>query len=144
MADFIPRGRYHVLSEARPKYSPPRLMQEFEQNDLARDAACRQLTAYNAHDIDAFAACYHQDVEVFDLPTGALRMSGRATLHTSYGEMFRKWPDLRAVLTSRTTVGRYAFDREVVTGRGDRVVHAMATYEVDADGLIRRVWFVVS
>ncbi len=118
-------------------------MHPHEQDDLVRAAARRQLTAYNAHDIDAFAACYHEDVEVFDLPTGALRMQGRAAIHEAYGSMFREWPEVYAALTSRTTVGRYAFDREVVTGRGDLVVHAMATYEVDDDGLIRRVWFVV-
>ncbi|MFT6399798.1 MAG: hypothetical protein ACJAYU_004567 [Bradymonadia bacterium] len=118
-------------------------MHNHELDDLVRDAAGRQLAAYNAHDIEAFVGCYHPDVEVYDLPTGALRMQGRAALRTAYGEMFEASPNVHATLTSRTTVGRFAFDREVVTGRGERVVHAMATYEVDEDGLIRRGWFVV-
>jgi len=109
----------------------------------ALGAAQRQLDAYNALDIDAFAVCFHEDVEVYDLPTGALKMKGRAALHASYGAMFASTPDLHAALVSRSTVGRFAFDREVVTGRGDTPVHAMAIYEVDDDGLITRVWFVM-
>lgn len=112
--------------------------------DIARTAAQRQLDAYNAHDIDAFVACYTDDVEVFDLPSGALRMKGRAALRESYGRMFATTPDLYAALVARSTVGRFSFDREVVTGRGDAPIHAMATYEVDDDGLISRVWFVTA
>ncbi|MCA9526703.1 MAG: nuclear transport factor 2 family protein [Myxococcales bacterium] len=109
-----------------------------------RAAAQRQLDAYNAHDINTFAACYHPDVRVFDLPTGALRMQGRAALHAAYGQMFAAWPAVHAALVSRAVVGRYAYDEEVVTGRGDTPVHAMATYEVDDEGLITQVWFVLA
>ncbi|MEZ4467682.1 MAG: nuclear transport factor 2 family protein [bacterium] len=110
----------------------------------ARAAAQAQLDAYNAHDIEHFAACYHPDVEVFDLPTGALRMAGRPALHAAYGAMFAAFPTVHAALVSRAVVGRFAYDEEHVTGRGDAVIHAMATYEVGDDGLIRRVWFVVA
>ena len=108
-----------------------------------RLAAQRQLDAYNAHDIDAFAACYTPDVQWFDLRTGECLGQGRALLHERYGEMFRAWPDVHATLTSRSVVGSVAFDREVVTGRGPTPLHAMAVYDVDAEGLIAKVWFVL-
>lgn len=108
-----------------------------------RLAAQRQLDAYNTHDIDAFAACYTEDVQWFNLRTGELLGQGRATLHADYGAMFTAWPNVHATLTSRSVVGPVAFDREVVTGRGADPLHAMAVYDVNEHGLIAKVWFVI-
>lgn len=113
-----------------------------QNEERARRAAQRQLDAYNTQDIDAFVACYHEDVEVFDLKTGALQMKGRAQMHESYGAMFERSPGVYASVTSRTIVGNVAFDHEIVSGRGNDLLKVMAIYEVDDDELIRRVWFV--
>ncbi len=112
--------------------------------ERARQAAAKQLDAYNRRDIDAFAACFHPEVQLFDLKTGAPRGEpGRAALHATYGAVFARCTALHAEVTSRVTVGNVAFDREVVTGLRDDIVHAMAIYEVDEAGLITRVWFVI-
>ena len=92
--------------------------------------AQRQLDAYNARDIDAFAACYAADVQIFDLHSGELR----------YGAQFERCPNLHAELTGRLVVGATAADQERVTGLTDGVVLALAIYEV-RDGLIQKVWF---
>lgn len=102
--------------------------------------AQRQLDAYNARDIEAFAACYAVDVKIWDLHSGTLRMEGRAALHETYGAQFARCPDLHAELVGRLTVGATCVDQERVTGLTDGVVHALATYEV-RDGLIQQVWF---
>lgn len=107
-----------------------------------RRAVERQLAAFNAHDLDALLACFHPDVEVVDLPTGARNWRGHAMLRTSFGDMFAQSPRLRAEVTSRQIVGRFAFDYELVSGRAKEAVRMMAIYEVDDDGLIVRVWFV--
>jgi len=112
-------------------------------HDLTRDAAQRQLDAYNAHDIDAFAACYTEDVQVYDLKTNELRTSGRDALYKDYAALFERFPAVNATVTSRSIVGDVAFDREVVTGFGEAPVHAMAIYEVEPSGLIAKVWFVM-
>ena len=117
-------------------------MSTIDHEERARRAAQRQLDAYNAHDTESFAACYHPEVEIFDLKTGELTMSGRDALHQAYGEMFEAFPEVLARVTSRTVVGNVAFDRETVTGRGGEPLEVMAVYEVDGDELIRRVWFV--
>lgn len=108
----------------------------------ATAAAQAQLDAYNARDIDAFVACYTQDVQVFDLKSNALLSQGAEQLRLDYQALFERFPDLHAALTHRSVVGNMAFDHEHVTGRGPDVVEAMAVYEVNAQGLIARVWFV--
>lgn len=109
---------------------------------LARQAAQSQLDAYNAHDIDAFVACYHPEVELFDLESGERRGRGRDEMRETYGPLFAHHPDLHATVTTRSIVGNFAFDHELVVGLTDEPIQAMAIYEVDEAGLITRVWFV--
>lgn len=109
--------------------------------EIARRAAQAQLDAYNAQDIDAFVACYTEGVEVFDLKTGERSGQGREWMRAAYAEMFARYPDCRAQVTTRSVVGNVVFDHELVTGRGEPLI-VMAIYEVDPDGLIARVWFV--
>ena len=113
-------------------------------SERATGAAQRQLDAYNAHDADAFAACFHPDVRLFDLKSGKLRGEpGREALRATYRDVFERCPSLHAEVVSRAVVGNTAFDREVVTGLREHTVHAMAIYEVDDEALITRVWFVI-
>lgn len=119
-------------------------MSDSSNDTPAARAAQRQLDAYNKRDADGFAACFHPEVRLFDLKSGELRGEpGRDALRATYGSVFERCPELHAEVTSRAVVGNTAFDREVVTGLKDHTVHAMAIYEVDADELITRVWFVI-
>lgn len=108
----------------------------------AERLAQRQLDAYNAGDIDAFLACYADDVRVWDLHTGELRMQGLPSMRERYGALFTRCPELHAALVGRLCLGATCVDQEHVTGMNEdgTVVHALATYEV-RDGLIRQVWF---
>lgn len=103
--------------------------------------AQRQLDAYNAHDVEAFAACYSEDVRIVRLPGGEPVAEGREALRALYGDLFRREPGRRAELLARMTCGRFAVDHERVTAApGAEPRFAVAIYEVE-DGLIRRVWF---
>ncbi|MCP4869643.1 MAG: DUF4440 domain-containing protein [Proteobacteria bacterium] len=100
-----------------------------------------QLDAYNAGDIDAFAACYAADVEVFDLHSGTLTFAGREALRERYGRLFESQPNQHAELLSRIVHGQTSVDHERVTGRtSGGTVFAVAIYQV-VDGAIRKVWF---
>lgn len=113
--------------------------------ERARRAAATQLKAYNKGDIDAFAACFHPEIELLDLKTNQPRSpGGREALHATYGALFKRCPNLHAEVTHREVVGNVAFDREVVTGLREETVNAMAIYEVDDDGLITKAWFVIA
>ena len=113
------------------------------------DLAQRQLDAYNAHDIEAFAACYTADVEAFLLPSGERLFAGRDALVDRYGPYFEAQKP-HAELTGRRVLGDMAIDFEQVVLADGSTLSAWALYQVVSAGvdkrpdesLIRRIWFV--
>ena len=100
-----------------------------------------QLDAYNAGDIDAFAATYADEVKLYDHPD-KLRSEGIEALRKNYGERFATTPALHATITSRMVQGEYVIDHEHVTGLPEgREIRAVAIYHV-REGRIQAVWFV--
>lgn len=107
-----------------------------------RECAQEQLDAYNARDIERFAAVYHPDVILFDLKSGEPFCTGINALKERYGAMFASRTSLHCELVNRMVCGAVAIDEEHVHGLKDEgVVHAIAIYETQ-DGLITRAWFV--
>ena len=106
------------------------------------ECAQAQLDAYNARDIDSFAAVYAEDVQLIDLVTGTVFCDGRQSLIDRYGPMFAEHPELHCELVSRIIAPPFVLDEERVAGlRPNGTVHAVATYEVRA-GMITRAWFL--
>ena len=100
-----------------------------------------QLEADNARDIDAFAATYADDVQLFELPE-KLRTSGIAQLRERYGKLFTD-TRLHAEVVNRIVMGGTIVDHERVRltlPDGPGTVEAIAIYEV-VDGKITKVWF---
>jgi hypothetical protein len=95
----------------------------------------RVLVALTAHDLDAFVACYAEDATIED---GYDRVAARGhdELRARFGPQFADYPELRVELISRTIVGEFVVQEEVVTGRGAHHRH-VAVYLIE-DGLIRR------
>lgn len=103
--------------------------------------AQRQLDAYNKQNIDAFAACYAEDVIVGDL-NGAVSYQGRAELHARYKKMFAENPENRVDLLGRMSVGAVVIDHErVFRSKAAAPFEVLAIYTVQ-NGLIARVDFV--
>ncbi len=104
----------------------------------------RQLNAYNARDLERFAACYADDVVVGNLgPDGPAEwMRGKDKLRERWGERFATSPDLHCRIENRIANGEVVIDHEFVTGvPGRDAIHAVAVYRVK-DGRIASVWFV--
>jgi hypothetical protein len=99
------------------------------------DVTDRVLVALTAHDLDAFVACYAEDATIED---GYDRVAARGhdELRARFGPQFADYPELRVELISRTIVGEFVVQEEVVTGRGAHHRH-VAVYLIE-DGLIRR------
>ena len=101
-----------------------------------------QLEAYNAHDIEAFARCFAEDVVLTRLGEAAPFASSRADLVARYGPLFVERRALHARLVHRAVLGTFVADEEEVEGLdpGGGLVHALAIYDVGPTH-IRRVWF---
>jgi len=76
---------------------------------LAAALAARQLAAYNAADLDAFCACYHSEVEVWnDREPG---FQGIEAFRDCYRDLFERW-EFGATVSQRIEMGGHAIDRE--------------------------------
>lgn len=101
----------------------------------------RQFDAYNAQDIDAFLATYAPDCVISDL-NGAVTQSGREAIRARYATMFAEFPQNRARVVSRMSLGDVVIDHEDVSrGPNGPRFEAIAIYTVK-NGLIARVDFV--
>ena len=101
----------------------------------------RQLEAYNDRNLNAFVACFSEDVVVRELQDGEIIAEGRTAFRETYAPLFERCPDLHAKIVHRICKGDTVIDHENVTGMGnDEMVEAVAIYQV-RDSLIHRVWF---
>lgn len=103
------------------------------------DVVQRQLEAYNARDLDAFAATYADSIRIYRMPATEPSISGMEKLRETYRARFAS-PALHAEILSRIEIGNKVIDHERVVGIKEHPIEAVAVYEVDA-GLIRNVWF---
>lgn len=101
----------------------------------------RQVEAYNAHDIAAFAACYADTIEFRTLEGGVNPEKGLAPLRKAYGEIFQRHPALKVAILHRICQGAFVIDQERAEGMGPEPITVTAIYQV-VDGKIARVWFI--
>jgi hypothetical protein len=94
----------------------------------ADDTVARQVDAYNAHDLEAFLACYADDV-VVTTGNGDVIMEGIETVRAQYGEWFSQLHDLRCVVHHRIVRGSWVVDDEHATAEG-LDVEALVAYHV--------------
>ena len=106
------------------------------------EVAQKQLNAYNAGDIDAFVACYSDDVKVFNFPD-QLQYQGKETMREGYAGFFENNPKLHCELVKRIVLGHTIIDEEKVTGLSNGAsFSASAIYKIK-DGLINEVYFLL-
>lgn len=101
----------------------------------------RQLDAYNAGDLEGWLATYAPDAEQFVL-YGERLAAGHEQIRKRMVARFTE-PVLHAELVSRTVMGQYVVDQEVVSRsfpEGAGTVELLCIYEV-IDGLIQRASF---
>ena len=110
------------------------------ESSPAVDVVQRQVEAYNRRDLEAFAATYRDDVQIFRMPSTTPAMTGRAALREFYARQRFNLPALHAEIVQRIVVGNKVIDHERVTGVAAQPFEAVAVYEV-VDGAIATVWF---
>lgn len=101
-----------------------------------------QVDAYNAHDIDAFATCYADNVTITDLSGKRPVIVGIAALKKTYAFLAKQPKAFRVAIVQRMANGPTVVDHEKMLGlpadKGQP--EAIAVYEV-RDGKIQHVWF---
>ena len=99
------------------------------------DIVEEQLKAYNARDLERFAATYGEDIRIYRLPATEAALVGKAKLREVYRARFSS-PNLHATIVNRIVLGNKVIDHERVVGIKETPVEALAVYEV-AGGLIQ-------
>ena len=100
----------------------------------------KQLSCYNAHDMDGFASTYSDTVQIFDLPSGDLRFTGVDVLRTRYTETFAL--NCKARIEKRIIEGNKVIDHEFYIRDGmETEGSVVVVYEV-IDEKIQNVWFI--
>jgi hypothetical protein len=112
------------------------------QADLAPEALIqKQVDAYNAHDLDAFAACYAEAIEFRTMDGKVNPEKGVAALKKGYEDIFKRFPKVKVKILKRICQGAFVMDQEQAEGMGPNPVTVTAIYET-AQGKIIRVWFI--
>jgi len=111
-------------------------------SEQSPDAVERQVSAYNAGDLEGFLLCFAEGVVVEDAD-GNVRSTGRDALRESYGRLLAEHPDQEYEIVTRIRVDSWVVDEEHITGGPRGEVRAIAIYHLDGDGLIDRARFLV-
>jgi hypothetical protein len=101
----------------------------------------RQVEAYNAHDLDAFASFYSETIQMIRLPANEPAIRNKAELKEFYGANRFKAANLHAEIVNRIILGNKIIDHERISGLQPDPFEVVVIYEVN-NGLIDRVWSV--
>ena len=105
--------------------------------------ANRQLEAYNRADLEAFCACYHPNVLVYDTQ-GQITVKGAEAFRAHYAPMFAQGK-FGAEVPERIIMGEHCIDREIywreaIEGREASNGEVLVRYRL-IDNLIGEVQF---
>lgn len=101
-----------------------------------------QLAAYNARNIEEFAKCFAEDIELKHFESGETFLTGKEAFIERYAGMFAEKTELHCHIASRIVIGNKVIDEELVSGLGEGIVHAVAIYTVES-GIITEVAFIM-
>lgn len=101
-----------------------------------------QFAAYNAHDVDAFAACYADDVSIISLDGKRPPIKGITALKQVYAFLNKEPKTFRVEIIKRMVNGPIVVDVERVYGLppGKHLPDMIAMYEV-RNGKVLNAWF---
>ena len=109
----------------------------------AVEAVDRQLDAYNARDLERFAAQYSDDVCCYRPPAIEPVLRGKTAFAAFYATQRFVHEGLRAEVLTRIILGNKVVDHERIFGVREDPFEAVIVYEVK-DGLIATTWTYTS
>ncbi|MEH6771514.1 nuclear transport factor 2 family protein [Maribacter arcticus] len=127
-----------VLGITRLAISPNGNYLTFVSKDSPDKIIEKQVETFNARDLEAFAACFSEDIVVKNFLKDTLYI-GRKKLKENYEAFYKKTPSIEVKVASRILIGSTVIDQEVVTIDGKQN-QQVAVYETD--GLIKSMSFI--
>lgn len=103
------------------------------------DVIDRQLTAYNARDLDRFLAEYSDDIRAYRPPAIEPSIVGKAAFGEFYALQRFNRPGLYADVLNRMILGSFVIDHERISGIQDQPFEVAIVYQV-VNGLIQCTW----
>ena len=101
----------------------------------------RQVSFYNARDLEGFLSTYREDAVIEFPAQGVVVARGRDAIRAAYAKLFAANPDLNCAVVGCIVKGDCVAISEKITGRADEGVReALGVYQVKG-GLITRAWF---
>ncbi|MFI0430538.1 hypothetical protein [Mariniflexile sp. HMF6888] len=105
------------------------------------DLIDKQLEFYNKNLLDLFCNTYSDNIEIFDLKSGKVILSGKKELYEKYDFRFNV-QKVQTKIINRIIIGNSVIDQEEVSGiKENEIVKAVAIYEIEND-LIKTVKFI--
>ncbi len=99
----------------------------------------QSIDAYNAHDLDAYIACWAPDATLGQIG-GRVLLDGRDALTNFYSGFFATQTTVRLTVKQRSVIGPFVVEHHEVQSEGKPPLEAMMVTEV-RDNLIRAVWY---
>lgn len=96
----------------------------------------RLLAALNAHNLDAFVACYDAEATIED-GNDRVFAHGHSELRERYGRLFQTYPAIHVEPIGRWEVGPFVVQEEQVTGRAAGSDRHIAVYQLHNDLVVR-------
>lgn len=101
------------------------------------DVVDRVVAALNAHDVDAFAACYAEDATIEDGRDTVLAR-GHDGVRERLDRILEEYPSARWEVLSRIESGPFVVQHEELSGRGGSRRH-VCVFLVDGDRIAREL-----
>ncbi len=99
----------------------------------------QSIDAYNAHDLNAYLACY-APAATFGQLGGRILLDGRDALANFYSGFFATQTTVHCTILQRSAIGPFVIDHQQVQSEGKPPLQAMMVTEV-RDNLIHSVWY---
>lgn len=96
----------------------------------------RVLAALNAHDLEAFVACYDPMATIEDGDDRILAR-GHSEIRSRFGPMMQTYPALHVEPLGCWKVGAFVVQEEEVTGRAIESERHIALYKLDGELILR-------
>lgn len=135
-------GKYKVKNISRITVSPDGTMLAIaSESDAMKNLEVidKQVSSFNARDLESFASCFSEDVAVNNFPDKALYKT-RETLHANYKSYYDKVKSVSVEVTNRISLNGTVIDAETAIDAG-RSKKQVAIYKVN-NGEIKSMTFI--